>query len=145
MHGPDTPEAQALSRSLADTLREEGGDGVLTKLYALLPDSSDRGATAIGAAIDYLTPHAEEGRTDYPAFAAQGLDIASGTVESRCRTVVCQRIESPGMRWRRRGAQAVLALRCLFLTPSRWNNFFHRQPCLRRPPVANLRTEVLAS
>ena len=141
LHGANTPEAQAFARPLADTLKHQGADPVLTQLYPLLPGSSDAAGAAIIAALDYLEPHSARGRTDYPTFAAEGLDIASGTVESSCRTVVCQRTKSPGMRWRRRGAQSILALRCLFLTPSRSEDFFHRKPCLRRPPVATLRTD----
>jgi hypothetical protein len=145
LHGANTPEAQAFARPLADTLKHQGADPVLTQLYPLLPGSSDAAGPAIIAALDYLEPHSARGRTDYPTFAAEGLDIASGTVESSCRTVVCQRTKSPGMRWRRRGAQSILALRCLFLTPSRWEDFFHRKPCLRRPPVATLRTDIHAA
>ena len=141
LHGSNTPEAHGFARPLADLLKDQGADPVLLHLNGLLPGASDAEAAAINAALDYLDPHAQVGRTEYPVFAAEGLAIASGTVESSCRIVVCQRTKSSGMRWRRRGAQSVLALRCLFLTPSRWDDFFERKPCLRRPPVASLRTD----
>ena len=92
-------------------MKEQGADPGLVHLGQLLPDASEADAAAIHAALDYLDPHAQPGRTEYPAFAAQGLVIASGTVESSCRTVVCQRTKSSGMGWRGRGAQSVLALR----------------------------------
>jgi len=58
----------------------------------------------------------------YPGCVAQGLGLVCGTVAFSCKTSVCQRTKSSGMRGRRRGAQSTLALRCPFLTPSRWQD-----------------------
>ncbi len=58
-------------------------------------------------------------RMRYAYFRQLGLPIGSGTVESACQVVVQARLKQAGMRWSRRGAQAMLALRCALLS-GRW-------------------------
>jgi hypothetical protein len=59
-------------------------------------------------------------RMCYGTFRRLGYPIGSGTVESACKVVVQQRMKQAGMRWSRRGAQAMLALRCALLS-DRWD------------------------
>jgi hypothetical protein len=58
-------------------------------------------------------------RMRYRLFRQAGYPIGSGTVESACKVVVQQRMKQAGMRWSRKGAQAMLALRCTLLS-DRW-------------------------
>lgn len=58
-------------------------------------------------------------RMRYKQFRQAGYPIGSGTVESGCKLVAQQRLKQAGMRWSRKGAQAVLALRS-FLLSDRW-------------------------
>ena len=60
-------------------------------------------------------------RMAYPQFRARGLMIGSGLAEAACKVVVGHRLERAGMRWCRRGADAVLAIRCAVL-----NREYHR-------------------
>jgi len=59
-------------------------------------------------------------RMRYAHFRQLGLPIGSGTVESACKVVVQARLKQAGMRWSRKGAQAMLALRCALLS-GRWH------------------------
>lgn len=59
-------------------------------------------------------------RMRYKQFRQAGYPIGSGTVESACKVVAQTRLKQAGMRWSRRGAQAVLALRS-FLVADRWH------------------------
>lgn len=52
-------------------------------------------------------------RMGYARLTDEALPIASGIVESACRTLVTQRLKRAGMRWRHDGGQAVLTLRSL--------------------------------
>lgn len=69
-------------------------------------------------AIGYLFRNRH--RMDYAAFRQQGFPIGSGTIESACKTVVQARMKQAGMRWSRKGAQSMIALRCLLLS-DRWH------------------------
>jgi len=73
-------------------------------------------------AIVYLFHHRR--RLDYATFRQRGLPIGSGTIESACKTVVQARMKQAAPkgypRWSRRGAQSMIALRCLLLS-DRWH------------------------
>ena len=55
-------------------------------------------------------------RMRYHLFRKAGYPIGSGTVESACKLVIQQRLKQSGMRWSRKGAQAMLALRSTLLS-----------------------------
>lgn len=55
-------------------------------------------------------------RMRYPQFRRQGLFIGSGVVEAGCKTVIATRLKRSGMFWTRRGANAIIALRCCRLS-----------------------------
>ena len=138
LFGQGTLDAYIWAEPLALGLKEQGPAALLAALAAARPRSAAAKAT-LHTEREYFQTHAAAGRLDYPRFTAHGWPIASGTVEAACKSVVCQRTKGSGMRWRTRGAQAVLSLRCLFLSPDRWAAFFRTHPGLRRPPVATLR------
>lgn len=52
-------------------------------------------------------------RMQYGSFRKQGLFIGSGVVEAGCKTVIGARCKQSGMFWRQRGAESVLAFRCI--------------------------------
>ena len=54
------------------------------------------------------------------------LPIGSGVTESACKTLVKQRLCNSGMRWKEAGAQAVLSLRALTHTDTRWDQFWDK-------------------
>ncbi len=52
-------------------------------------------------------------RMRYAQFRALGLFVGSGVVEAGCKTVIGQRLKQSGMEWSVRGANAIIALRCV--------------------------------
>jgi len=67
--------------------------------------------TAAEAEIKYLDKNKE--RMRYAEFRAQGLFVGSGVVEAGCKTIIGQRLKQSGMEWTVRGANAIIALRCV--------------------------------
>lgn len=61
-------------------------------------------------------------RMHYDQYLALGYPIASGVIEGACRHVVKDRLERTGMNWTVPGAQAMLDLRCIYLT-NHWTPF----------------------
>lgn len=73
---------------------------------------------AVTAALSYYTTH--QGRMDYPAYRARGLQVGSGSVESACKQVVSARLKGAGMIWDAPGAEAVAVVRA-WLKSGRWS------------------------
>jgi len=61
-------------------------------------------------------------RMHYDEYLANGYPIASGVIEGACRHIVKDRLERTGMSWTISGAQAMLDLRCVYLT-EQWEPF----------------------
>ena len=128
--------AHQWGQEMATVLKEKGPDPVLQALQALRPRGHNQKET-VRKAIDYFTVNLA--RMDYPAYAACGLPLGSGIVESSCRLVSGLRVKQPGMRWSLSGVQAILSLRALHLSQTRaWDDFWRRKPLLRRHPIATL-------
>jgi hypothetical protein len=73
--------------------------------------------------LSYLGNHSH--RMDYPRYLKHGWQIASGAVESACKTVVNQRLCLGGMRWGEEGSDAVAHLRALYRSDSdQWEAFW---------------------
>ena len=106
------------SREHCRKLGEVGPDSLLRALKRLRPKTVEAGE-AVRVEQGYFSGHRE--RMAYPQFRARGLMIGSGLAEAACKVVVGHRLERAGMRWCRRGADAVLAIRCAVL-----NREYHR-------------------
>lgn len=63
-------------------------------------------------------------RMRYDEYLAKGYPIGSGVAEGTCRNLVKDRMELTGMRWERRGAQAMIHLRALYLN-GEWKTFIN--------------------
>lgn len=65
------------------------------------------------------------GRMRYPEYLKRGWQIATGAVESACKTVVNQRLCLGGMRWGEEGSDALAHLRALYRSdPEQWEAFW---------------------
>jgi hypothetical protein len=64
--------------------------------------------------IAYLIKRKQQ--MQYAEFRAQGLFVGSGVIEAGCKTVIATRLKQSGMEWSVRGANAIISLRCLFLS-----------------------------
>lgn len=49
----------------------------------------------------------------YGNFRAEGLFVGSGVIEDGCKVLIGQRLKQSGMKWSLRGANAIIALRCV--------------------------------
>jgi len=83
---------------------------IILQARHVLPDDPELRKTAV-AEIQYLDKNKE--RMRYAHFRAQGLFVGSGVVEAGCKTVIGQRLKQSGMEWTLRGANAIIALRCM--------------------------------
>ena len=61
----------------------------------------------------------------YVQFHAQGLCTSTGVVEAGCKVAIGERLKQSGMHWRVRGADAIIALRCAWLS-GRFEDFWER-------------------
>ncbi len=61
--------------------------------------------------ITFLDRHKEMMR--YAQFRKRGLFVGSGVMEAGCKTVIGLRMKQSGMEWSMRGANAIIALRCV--------------------------------
>jgi hypothetical protein len=116
--------AAKLAAAWCHTLKHAGGTQLLRVLGRLdrrtmnpdVPPEYDK-------LLNYLRKNVR--RMDYPAYLRQGWQIASGGVESACKTVVNQRLCQGGMRWGEDGSDAVAHLRALYRSDSdQWEAFW---------------------
>jgi hypothetical protein len=110
------PWAEARYREL-DQGKVEALLGALLRLKAPQSDLQP----AIDKALHYFQTNAD--RMRYAQFRRQGLFVGSGVVEAGCKTIVGQRLKQSGMHWTVRGANAIIALRCLDLS-NLWEDFW---------------------
>lgn len=73
-------------------------------------------------AVTYFTNHHQ--RMDYAGWRNLRRPIGSGVTEAACKTVIKERLTKSGMRWGLDPAHAILQLRALFRTPTRWALFW---------------------
>ena len=73
----------------------------------------------------------------YRRYQDMGWPIGSGVTEAACKTLVKQRLCRSGMRWNEDGAQAILSLRALLLTPTRWDQFWRKLEQYGAPAIKN--------
>ncbi len=74
--------------------------------------------------MKYFQNNAE--RMRYADFRRQGLFVGSGVVEAGCKTIIGLRLKQSGMQWTVRGANAIIALRCLDLA-GQWEQFWENR------------------
>src|SRR5947199_5243311 len=83
----------------------------------------EQAATTYDTLFQYLRNNVE--RMKYPEYLQRGWQIASGAVESACKTVVNQRLCLGGMRWSATGSDNVAHLRALYRSdPDVWEDYW---------------------
>jgi hypothetical protein len=100
----------------------------------LIEDLQQRGAALgrarlpaeVESALTYVSNQVQGGRMNYAELVEQHIPIGSGVTEAACKVLVKQRLCGSGMRWKERGAAAVLSVRCLTYTTGRWDQFWSR-------------------
>lgn len=116
--------AERLLAAWCHTLKHAGGTMLLRVLGRLdRKKMADEVREQHASLLNYLSHNV--GRMDYPAYLRRGWQIASGAVESACKTVVNQRLCLGGMRWGEEGSDAVAHLRALYRSDSdQWDGFW---------------------
>jgi hypothetical protein len=115
---------QRLQSAWCHTLKHAGGRRLIAVLERLDRDKmTEAAATKLDELMRYLNNNVD--RMDYGRYLKNGWQIASGAVESACKTVVNHRLCCGGMRWSEEGSDAVAHLRALYRSdPDQWDVFW---------------------
>lgn len=90
--------AEKLLAAWCHTLKHAGGARLLKVLQKLdAKKMTDEARAEYERVLNYIGTNLH--RMDYPSYLRQGWQIATGAVESACKTVVNQRLCMGGMRW----------------------------------------------
>ena len=118
----DHPEYQSRRHRWAKRLLR---NGVRTLIAETRQEAvTVRRAKVVEKELGYFVRNVE--RMQYGSFRKQGLFIGSGVIEAGCKTVIGSRCKQSGMFWTMRGADHILALRCIHVS-RRLDNFWkHR-------------------
>jgi hypothetical protein len=117
-------EAKTLMSSWCHLMKHEGGGAILEVLEGLERRPMNKETREqYDTTTHYIRNNLE--RMKYPEYLRQGWQIASGGIESACKTVVNQRLNMGGMRWCEEGSDAVCHLRALYRSdPDQWDAFW---------------------
>jgi hypothetical protein len=121
-------EPSALAAAWCHTLKHEGG----RRLVAVLEELDRRRLShaardKLEETLGYMRSNLY--RMNYPKYVERGWQIATGAVESACKTVVNQRLCLGGMRWGEEGGDSVAHLRALYRSdPDQWDAYWAQFP-----------------
>ena len=74
------------------------------------------------SSITYFTNQIS--KMGYSEYVDKNYPIGSGVTEAACKVIVKQRLCNSGMKWKQRGAEAVLCLRSLNYSSDRWGQMW---------------------
>ncbi|PSB66346.1 hypothetical protein C7B79_01440 [Chroococcidiopsis cubana CCALA 043] len=110
-------QRQWLQDSCHDLKHDPGAATQLYEQMLELSQSSKHSQTIqdnLAAAVTYFRNHQHQ--MNYAQCLDRHYPIGSGVTEAACKTVIKQRLCCSGMRWKQKGAAAILSLRTLVLT-----------------------------
>lgn len=113
LYGEGNPKGKRWANEHCRKLEEKGPGGLLRAL-ARRKVGDERGREALRLELRYFTKYRKY--MNYPSYAARGMMIGSGPVESACKIVVGHRLKQAGMRWTSEGSDSVLAVRTALLS-----------------------------
>jgi len=123
VYGPLNPKSKPWSTARYQELDAGQVEKVMGAIWSLhSPDKKVQ--QHIDRERNYFQTNAE--RMRYAEFRHQGLFVGSGVVEAGCKTIVGFRLKQSGMQWTIRGANPIIALRCLGLS-GRWEQFWENR------------------
>jgi len=120
LYGPGSPKARAWSSAPIEQLEQGDVEAVVSGLRRLRP-SGAKAKDELRKTINYFENNTD--RMRYQQFRQQELFVGSGVVEAGCKTIVGRRLKQSGMHWSVRGANDIIALRCIQLS-GRWEEFW---------------------
>ena len=136
-HPEGSPEAELYARLMCLRILQGDVDQVIKGLRQTVTKRKFFGAkrkTLLGVA-EYF--HRNRDRMRYDEYLAQGLPIASGSVEGACKNLIKDRMERSGMRWTQSMAEAVVKLRASLLSgnfDAYWNFHITQDQMRIHPP-----------
>jgi hypothetical protein len=115
-HPEGTPDAEIYARLMTHRILEGNVGQVVKGLRQTVTKRNLSGSQAkiLLSVAAYF--HRNRDRMRYNDYLAQGLPIASGSVEGACKNLIKDRMERSGMRWTQSMAEAVVKLRALYLS-----------------------------
>ena len=115
-HAEGSVEAQLWVRLRAEKILEGHSSQVVQGIRQTVTKHAFRGGKrkTLTAVANYL--HRNRDRMHYHHYLAQGLPIASGSVEGACKNLIKDRMERSGMRWTEAMAEAIVKLRAIYLS-----------------------------
>lgn len=115
-HPEGSPDAELYARLMTTRILEGNVGQVVKGLRQTVTKRGLSGSKAktLLAVAEYF--HRNRDRMRYNDYLAQGLPIASGSVEGACKNLIKDRMERSGMRWTPSMAEAVVQLRALYLS-----------------------------
>lgn len=113
LYGEGNPKGKRWANEHCRKLKENG-PGSLIRAMKRRKAQNDLEKESLRLEMGYFRKYRKY--MNYPAYRAKGMMIGSGPVESACKVIVGQRLKQAGMRWSRRGADAVLAVRTALLS-----------------------------
>jgi hypothetical protein len=114
------PLTGPLHEQLGNLLADGQTQDLMRQMQTLLPRNGRRRKQGLKE-VAYFRRNARS--MDYPRYRAKGLFVGSGVIEAGCRTLIGQRLKRSGMFWSRKGANAIIALRCC-LASGRFEQFW---------------------
>jgi hypothetical protein len=130
-HPEGSPDAELYARLMSLRILEGNVSQVIKGLRQTVTKRKLFGAkrkTLLGVA-NYF--HRNRHRMRYDEYLAQGLPIATGSVEGACKNLIKDRMARSGMRWTKSMAEAIVKLRALYLSgdfDSYWAFPHHQRP-----------------
>jgi hypothetical protein len=115
-HPEGSPDAEVYARLMSLRILEGNVSQVIKGLRQTVTKRKLFGAkrkTLLGVAQYF---HRNRQRMRYDQYLAQGLPIATGSVEGACKNLIKDRMERSGMRWTQSMAEAIVKLRALYLS-----------------------------
>jgi hypothetical protein len=117
-YGEETKQAERWVKNRKDELWLGQVDQVIAAIESLAQANPAR-QTELRTEAGYFRNNSR--RMQYQEFREEGYPLGSGMVESGCKQLVTMRMKGPGMRWSRKGAENMLALRTEYLS-DRWDD-----------------------
>ncbi len=115
-HPEDSPDAELYARLMSLRILEGNVGQVIKGLRQTVTKRKLFGTKrkTLLSVADYF--HRNRHRMRYDQYLAQGLPIATGSVEGACKNLIKDRMERSGMRWTESMAEAIVKLRALYLS-----------------------------
>lgn len=97
---------------------------ILRELEQFCESEDNKELPDVESAVTYFRNN--KGKMNYYKFVSNKMPIGSGVTEAACKVIIKQRLCKSGMRWKLKGAEVVITLRCLVNTGNHWNQFWDK-------------------